>query len=333
MSKSRFTFQALALVVVTLAFASFAQAQAPRTWVSGVGDDVNPCSRTAPCKTFAGAISKTFINGEINAIDSAGFGTITITKSMTIDGAGVHASILASGVNGVNINIATNVNDPLRNVILRNLSINGTGASGTVGTRTGVQGINVNTNGANNVWIEDCVVFNFSQNGYNQVNTTSSTQVMIKNSVFRDNGLAGLNTSSSTAANFIRVTTDHVHFTGNQNGIKAGSNTRFSGTNSVFSGNTNVGVLSQSATAGLFSVVTLTECLVSLNLNHGIQVGGGGSAGSSFARIGGNQINNNQNNGVLVDVSGTVETFADNFVSGNGTNGCPGCTNIAAQKA
>jgi hypothetical protein len=62
-----------------------AYAQASRTWVSGVGDDANPCSRTAPCKTFAGAISKTAVNGEINCLDPGGFGAVTITKSITID--------------------------------------------------------------------------------------------------------------------------------------------------------------------------------------------------------------------------------------------------------
>src|SRR5687767_9358412 len=82
--------------IVILAGTQAAWAQATRTWVSGVGDDVNPCSRTAPCKTFAGAISKTANGGEINVIDSGGFGAVTITKSITIDGAGAHASILAS---------------------------------------------------------------------------------------------------------------------------------------------------------------------------------------------------------------------------------------------
>src|SRR2546423_10076536 len=86
MTKIRFTLQALTLVLCTLVFASFAQAQATRTWVSGVGSDLDPCSRTAPCKTFAGAISKTFINGEIDCLDEGGFGTINITKSITIDG-------------------------------------------------------------------------------------------------------------------------------------------------------------------------------------------------------------------------------------------------------
>src|SRR2546426_6768037 len=90
----------LIVLCFTFAFCSLAQAQATRTWVSGVGDDANPCSRTAPCKTFAGAISKTFIGGEIDALDPGGFGAVTITKSITIDGAGTLASILSSGVNG-----------------------------------------------------------------------------------------------------------------------------------------------------------------------------------------------------------------------------------------
>src|SRR5438874_13361457 len=92
----------LACLFVTLS----AFGQATRTWVSGVGDDVNPCSRTAPCKTFAGAISKTAAGGEIDALDPGGFGAVTITKSITLEGtqgAGF-ASILASAVNGVNVN-------------------------------------------------------------------------------------------------------------------------------------------------------------------------------------------------------------------------------------
>jgi hypothetical protein len=102
-------------------------AQATRTWVSGLGDDVNPCSRTAPCKTFAGAISKTATGGEIDVLDSAGFGAVTITKALTIDGGGLIASVLVSGTNAIVVQAGTG------NVILRNLSINGTG--------TGLSGI------------------------------------------------------------------------------------------------------------------------------------------------------------------------------------------------
>src|SRR3954452_19365800 len=84
-----------------------ANAQATRTWVSGVGDDANPCSRTAPCKTFAGAISKTATSGEINCLDSAGFGAVTITKSISIICNGVIGGILSSGQNGVVVNAGT----------------------------------------------------------------------------------------------------------------------------------------------------------------------------------------------------------------------------------
>src|SRR5437773_5892518 len=100
----RFAMKTLAVVIFTLAFVSLAQAQATRTWVSGVGDDANPCSRTAPCKTFAGAISKTATCGEINAMDDGGFGAVTITKCITIDGGSHIAGVLVSGTNGIIVN-------------------------------------------------------------------------------------------------------------------------------------------------------------------------------------------------------------------------------------
>src|SRR5512133_3385974 len=107
------SLRGLALAALLLAAPSLVLAQATRTWVSGVGDDANPCSRTAPCKTFAGAISKTAVAGEINCLDPGGFGAVSITKSITIDCHEIFASILASGTTGVTISIATgNVNDP-----------------------------------------------------------------------------------------------------------------------------------------------------------------------------------------------------------------------------
>jgi hypothetical protein len=119
------TFRALLAAVAVLvstgaALAPAAHAQATRTWVSGVGDDVNPCSRTAPCKTFAGAISKTAAGGEINAIDSAGFGAVNITKAITIDATSVLGGVLNSNVDGVIVNAGTS-----DDVILRGLDIDG----------------------------------------------------------------------------------------------------------------------------------------------------------------------------------------------------------------
>src|ERR1700680_4142930 len=136
----------IGIAISLCAMTSAAQAQATRTWVSGVGDDANPCSRTAPCKTWAGAISKTATGGEIDALDPGGFGTVTITKSITLDGGGGQvASILASpGVNGVNVSAAGGV------IILRNLRINGAG---------GATGVLISAAAA--VVVEKCDIFGF----------------------------------------------------------------------------------------------------------------------------------------------------------------------------
>lgn len=141
------TVVSLALV---LGLTSAAHAQATRTWVSGVGDDANPCSRTAPCQTFAGAISKTADGGFINVIDSGGFGAVTITKSITIDGEAAHAGILASGTNAVVISA------PGKRVTLRNLSIE----SPTAPTTPGLWGVRVLS--ATEVHLEKVVITGFS---------------------------------------------------------------------------------------------------------------------------------------------------------------------------
>src|SRR3954464_9465099 len=109
------------MILAVAGFATIANAQATRTWVSGVGDDANPCSRTAPCKTFAGAISKTASPGIINCLDSGGFGAVTIKKSITIDCTGSIGSALSSGVQGIVINTGLTTDK----VVLRNIDING----------------------------------------------------------------------------------------------------------------------------------------------------------------------------------------------------------------
>src|SRR3954463_13760726 len=144
--------QSLVVLSFMMAFSCLAQAQT-RTWVSGVGDDLNPCSRTAPCKTFAGAISKTADKGEIDCLDPGGFGTVTITKSITIDGttgAGF-GSILAAGTNGVNVNDSATATPNTIVVMLKNLSING--------ASTGFDGVRFTSGKA--LFIENCHIFGF----------------------------------------------------------------------------------------------------------------------------------------------------------------------------
>src|SRR5688572_6267255 len=189
MRKTTLSLILLSTALVPLLGTAPAQAQSSRTWVSGVGDDVNPCSRTAPCQTFSGAISKTFINGEINCLDSGGFGTINITKSITIDCRSVHGSILSSGTTGVIVNIAVNANDPTRTVRLRGLSINGTGASGAVGTRTGIDGIRVLQGNA--VFVEETVISDFSQSAI-EVAASNNVNLALNNVTIRNTNISGI---------------------------------------------------------------------------------------------------------------------------------------------
>jgi len=164
----------LATILGFWLYAGAAQAQASRTWVSGLGDDAFACSRTAPCKTFAGAISKTAAGGEIDVLDPGGFGTLTITKAITIDGGGgLVASIVASGTNG--IVVQAGANDV---VTLRNLRINGL-------ARNGLNGIRYLSGAA--LHVENCNIFGFSQNGIDAA-LNGNGQLFIEDTVVRNNG-------------------------------------------------------------------------------------------------------------------------------------------------
>src|SRR2546421_3743949 len=155
----------MAGLLLPFALSQPAHAQATRPWVPGVGDDVNPCSRTAPCKTFAGAISKTAATGEIDCLDEGGFGSVTITKSLTIDGTfgSGFGSILASGTIGINVNDSGSGSPNTSIVRLRNLSIQGAGGNGAAGT------IGINFTSGKNVYVENCVITGFKTGAGNGI--------------------------------------------------------------------------------------------------------------------------------------------------------------------
>ena len=316
MNKFRFVLNALAVLVFTCAFASLAQAQATRTWVSGVGDDVNPCSRTAPCKTWAGAISKTASCGEIDALDPGGFGAVTITKSITLDGTGTLASILGSGTNAININVAsTDV------VTIRGLTINGAGTSCSFG----LSGINIINTGPKAVNIEDCVIFHYTTGI--SANVSGNSNLHVRNTVIRDNSGDGANLTDT--AGLIKATFDNVTLDGNLNGLHARAGSRATARNCVFAGNSSNGVLAEATGGGTIAVARVWASQISFNGSNGVQAGNGGAAGISVAEIAQCQINNNSGNGALISsgAAGTgIDTFTNNSILGNGTDGCPGCT-------
>jgi hypothetical protein len=230
MSTKSLPLAALGLIAALFA-ASPAFAQATRTWVSGTGDDVNPCSRTSPCKTWAGAIAKTLAGGEIDALDPGGFGAITITKAITLDGGGGQvASVLVSGTNG--IVVAAGAGDV---VILRNLRLNG--------IKAGLNGIVFNSGAQLDV--ENCEIFGFTQSGIS-VSTSAVSELYV------------INTSITSSQNGISLTTTSTMFGGmdrssilnpTNNGFAVnGGTVNFTITNSLIA-STNNAVLANSGTA------------------------------------------------------------------------------------
>jgi hypothetical protein len=306
MHKGRFIFQILAVALFTLAAASAAQAQATRTWVSGVGDDVNPCSRTAPCKTFAGAISKTAVGGEIDALDPGGFGAVTITKSILLDGttgAGF-GSILASGVNGINVNDSATGSPNTIIVRLRNLSING------AGTTLGLNGVNW-TSGAS-VSVENCRIMNFSGDGIRKATTVagSAGKLIVTDTIITDCNSDGVEMAGSNTSNDA-VTLDHVRITRCSSGFRVTNRASAVISNSVISSNTaapGIAVVTASAASG-GGIVDLENCLINFN-SVGVQPNANNAIRLSNVHMTGNGNALNFN-------GGTIGTYNNNRIFGN----------------
>ncbi len=291
---------------------SSAHGQATRTWVSGRGQDGGPCSRMAPCRTWAGAISKTAPGGEIDALDSGDFGALTITKSITLDGGGQVASVRVQGTSG--IVIAAGSTDV---VTLRNLRIDGLLGNGSNSSNPGINGIEVQT--AQQVLIQNCSVFGFNTAGLNVLNTgaVSSINVKIQDSTFSNN-VSGvlLQPSSGTtlkiSINSSRMdenTGDGLTATGPGGPITVGmTNTSTSlntgnGLNAVsnggtvivnimgsnFDGNGLAGIKSNGSNGGSAAVVigrsALTNNGSALNFINGGAIGTYGNAGAGTNQI------------------------------------------------
>lgn len=256
-----FLWKVFAIAIVAVLYAAPAQAQATRTWVSGVGDDVNPCSRTAPCKTFAGAISKTAAGGEIDCLDSGGFGTLTITKSLTIDCAGTLGSVLASGVNGIVISSGT-PSVPV-NVILRNLSING------AGTTLGVNGIRALLPGT--LLLENVLIQNFSAQGLDAEPSQGNLNVSIKDSTVKQITSGGILLKPGASAN-VAASLTRVSMYDGQFGLRAEDRSKASVFQSIASGNNGNGFLAVSAAAA--AEINLVNSVASNTATNGVATSG-----------------------------------------------------------
>jgi hypothetical protein len=308
-------FAAACLVVLALALPSSSSAQATRTWVSGVGDDANPCSRTAPCKTFAGAISKTAARGEINCLDAGGFGGVTITKSISIDCQGSwHAGVLVSGTNAIVVNAGTG-----DNINLRGLAVNGLG--------TGLHGIRVLQ--AKSVKIYNTKVFGFTRNAIDfEPSGAVTVKGLVQNVDAYDNtgnGVVAAPSSTGTAPVTVRKSSIY------QNGCGATATTfAMSG---AFNFADNCGTAA-TFPGGPFGRGTINAYDSNFSENAFSGVYARGTQGT--VRITRNEVTGNTNGLLSVD-SGSIFSFGGNVVTQNGTNGAPtapvfGTTKRAARR-
>lgn len=302
MSKVRFTFKILAVAIFTLTAASLAQAQATRTWVSGVGDDVNPCSRTAPCKTYAGAISKTAKDGEISTLDPGGFGTITITKSITINGGGQgqgYGSILSAlATQGVLVNI-TDPADVRKTVRLNWLDING--------VSTGIHGVRFLAGSA--LHIENSNLDGFTTSGIEWA-PSAAAQLIVKNTSIRNCAGNGVNVAG-TAPAASAINLDSMHITRCNNGVRATNRARVKLSNSTVSvinrAAGSVGILADSAVSDV--QIDVENCQLDFN-SVGVQANAGNTIRLSNAYI-------TACNTALNFSGGTIGSFGNNKIAGN----------------
>jgi len=294
-----------------VACAATVNAQATRTWVSGVGDDVNPCSRTAPCKTFAGAISKTAEGGEIDALDPAGYGTLTISKAIVIDGgtgSGWASVLNTGGINGftVNVTTGTHVNDAV--VILRNITINGASQAPSLGGLNGIRYVKAAQLIVENSFFEN-------QTGSGITEALASSGVLTVDNCNFDNVNTGM--LATTTVGIASVHVDGCHFNALNVGLNTTSNAFVTLRNCYFAQTTGAnGALRSSSGCS----ITVTDSMFSRN-NIGVNVLAGGTMRLS---------NNNFFENTTAIAGGTAESANNNKFRGNTTDGA--VTNVIVVK-
>jgi hypothetical protein len=314
--RNRVLMMALATAGTTMGFATPASAQATRTWVSGTGDDVNPCSRTAPCKTFAGAISKTAAGGEINCLDPGGYGAVTITKSMTISCPYTEGGALAGG-NGIVINDSATATPNTAVVFIRGLDI--------FGVSPPSNGIRFVSGAA--LYVEDTTVRRFNSTGYGiSFQPAGAAQLFVRNTTITENGSGasggGILIQPTGAAGSAKAVLDDVRLSNNANqNIRVDTNgSTGAGANVLINDTTMAGSatgLSINGQAGTANVaVMLTDSRIYGATTVGLNVDGA----AAVIRVGNTTITNNTM-GVNVVGGAISNSFGNNRNFGNPMTG------------
>jgi Putative Ig domain len=290
----------LVTAALGLALAGRASAQASRTWVSGVGTDANPCSRTAPCLTFAGALAKTAAGGEIDVLDPADFGAVSIGKSITLDGRTSLGGALQSGASAIVVNAPGSV------VVLRNLDIRG-GSSAPSGISFVAGG---------ELHLERCTVSGFAQGI--DFEPALGGRLFASDLEASDNGDAGVLLSSGDAAHPVVAALSHVHLAGNGIGLMVNDNARASVHDSVMAGNGTAGIAATPVGVGA-AEVNLEGVALAGNL---LGVKAAAPLGSATVRLS-KVVSLDDGTSTQVGANARLLSFGNNRVLGNVPGLCP----------
>jgi hypothetical protein len=312
------TLSATAIAFSAMFAASPAYAQATRTWVSGTGDDANPCSRTAPCKTFAGAISKTAAGGAINCIDTGGFGQVTITKALAIICDNTEAGVLASGAGQSGVIVNAGVNDV---VFLSGLDIEGTLTSSPA------HGVRFLAGGA--LYVQNSIIRGFNDTNGNGITFTPSgaSQLFVSNTTIEHNSSSGAGVGifvQPGVAGSARVSLKDVRVQDNVNGglrVDTTGSTSAAGVTvsvagSVFAGNGGAGVAMVVPTGTTTGAIMIADSTVANNGTTGLIANGA----NATIRVGNSTITGNAT-GVNAAGGSTIASYGNNRLDGNPTVG------------
>lgn len=293
-------FAEVAAVLLFSTLPAFGQA---RTWVSALGDDANPCSRTAPCRSFAGAISKTASGGTIAVLDPGGYGPVTITKPVTIEGTSTLASIISLGGNGITVSITGGTN---RDVVLRHLLIEGVSTVEGGGTEPGVNGIQFLD--GDSLTVEECYIKSFAKSGISfepksdaRLAVKSSTVLLTENAIL----LAPASSATATIAN--------TSLLQNNIGVHAEDGTRVNIAHTTISENKGEGIFADGLTSG--PAVLVEGCDVANN-STGIHANG-----SASIRVANSAIFGNAKFGLNITSGSEIISYQNNRLTQNGIDG------------
>jgi hypothetical protein len=282
--------------LAVLMFVSIAMyGQVARTFVSGINaDDSNPCTNIAPCRTFAAAMAKTSAGGEIDALDTAEYGPVTITKAITIDGGGQVASIQADGVNGIVVSAGAN-----DKVILRNLRING--------SNTGLNGIRFLSGGQ--LTIDKCEIFGFTLNGVD-ISQGSSAQSWVTNTNI--GMIGGVGIMATTTAGTVTLGIDKVRVEWSNKGVDAASHSRVTVNDSFVQNAASIGIEADGDAIIVIngSVIDLNGSGVETTIVSGVE---------AFAYVSNSEIAFNSTG--FNELAGRINTFGNNRFIANGSDG------------